>query len=76
MLHVYLRGAQSSTRRAFRSSSAPIRFLHSPPNRRETGFQAYNQPSQKYQNMVRNTYAPVPRPPQTQAAHFKRLYRN
>jgi len=29
----------------------------------------------EYQNPIRNTYPPVPRPPQTQAAHFKRLYR-
>lgn len=33
-------------------------------------------PASEYQNMVRSTYAPVPRPPQTQAAHFKRPYRN
>jgi hypothetical protein len=30
----------------------------------------------EYQNMVRSTYAPVPRPPQTRAAHFKRPYQN
>ena len=29
----------------------------------------------EYQNPIRNTYPPVPRPPRTQAAHFKRLYR-
>jgi hypothetical protein len=29
----------------------------------------------KYQNDFRSTYRLVPRPPQTQAAHFKRLYR-
>jgi hypothetical protein len=29
----------------------------------------------KYQNTIRNTYLPVPHPPQTRAAHFKRLYR-
>ncbi len=33
-------------------------------------------PAAEYQNMVRNTYPLVPRPPQTQAAHFKRPYRN
>jgi hypothetical protein len=31
--------------------------------------------SAQYQNPVRNPYPSVPRPPQTQAAHFKRLYR-
>ena len=30
----------------------------------------------EYQNPVRNPYGLLPRPPQTQAAHFKRLYRN
>jgi hypothetical protein len=30
----------------------------------------------EYQNRVRNPYGLLPRPPQTQAAHFKRLYRN
>ncbi len=30
---------------------------------------------QKYQNTIQNTYPPLPRPPQTRAAHFKRLYR-
>ena len=29
----------------------------------------------RYQNTIRNTYAVVTRPPQTRAAHFKRLYR-
>jgi hypothetical protein len=28
-----------------------------------------------YQNSIRNPYGLLPRPPQTQAAHFKRLYR-
>ena len=28
----------------------------------------------EYQNPVRNPYGLLPRPPQTQAAHFKRLY--
>jgi hypothetical protein len=32
-------------------------------------------PSFKYQNPFRNPYGVLPRPPQTQAAHFKRLYR-
>ena len=31
--------------------------------------------SSEYQNPVRNPYGLLPRPPQTQAAHFKRLYR-
>jgi hypothetical protein len=29
----------------------------------------------EYQNPLRNPYGLLPRPPQTQAAHFKRLYR-
>jgi putative transposase len=29
----------------------------------------------EYQNSIRNPYGLLPRPPQTQAAHFKRLYR-
>jgi hypothetical protein len=29
----------------------------------------------EYQNTVENTYWQLPRPPQTPAAHFKRLYR-
>ena len=29
----------------------------------------------EYQNPVRNPYGLMPRPPQTQAAHFKPLYR-
>ena len=33
------------------------------------------EPSFQYQNPVRNPYEHLPRPPQTQAAHFKRLYR-
>jgi hypothetical protein len=32
-------------------------------------------PPYRYQNTIRNTYAVVTRPPQTRAAHFKRLYR-
>jgi hypothetical protein len=35
---------------------------------------AIRQPLAEYQNPVRNPYPPVPRPPQTQAAPFKRLY--
>jgi hypothetical protein len=31
--------------------------------------------SSEYQNPVRNPYGLLPRPPQTQAAHFRRLYR-
>jgi len=31
--------------------------------------------SPQYQNPVENAYGLLPRPPQTQAAHFKRLYR-
>jgi hypothetical protein len=31
-------------------------------------------PTRKYQNPLRNTYPCLPRPPQTQAAPFKRLY--
>jgi hypothetical protein len=75
MLPVYRRRARGSAHYAFYPSSAPHRLLHSPQNTRETGFYAADQPPQKYQNQIRNTYAPVPRPPQTQAAHFKRLYR-
>jgi hypothetical protein len=33
------------------------------------------QGSSKYQNPVRNPYGLLPRPPQTQAAQFKRPYR-
>jgi hypothetical protein len=29
----------------------------------------------EYQNPIRNPYVLLPRPPQTQAAHFKRPYR-
>jgi len=75
MLDVCVREARRTRHSAFRSTSAPIHFLHSHQNSRETGFYAADQPAQKYQKQIRNTYAPVPRPPQTQAAHFKRLYR-
>jgi hypothetical protein len=38
-------------------------------------FALANSPSW-YQNPVENAYRLLPRPPQPQAAHFKRLYRN
>jgi hypothetical protein len=76
MLHVCGRGPRCTGHSALRSPSAPICFLHAHQNSREAAFYAPDQPPQKYQNQIRNTYAPVPRPPQPQAAHFKRLYRN
>jgi hypothetical protein len=38
-------------------------------------FRATTGSSSEYQNPIRNPYGLLPRPPQTQAAHFKRLYR-
>jgi len=36
---------------------------------------AHTELPQQYQNAIQNTYSRLPRPPQTRAAHFKRLYR-
>ena len=73
---VCLRGAGYSTHYAFRSPSALICIFHPRHAGCETDFRAAKRPSQRYQNPIQNTYAPAPRPPQTQAAHFKRPYRN
>ena len=39
------------------------------------GIPATPEPTSEYQNPVGKPYGLLPRPPQTQAAHFKRLYR-
>jgi hypothetical protein len=54
----------------------PIHPSHNPQTRPQTNLDTTAKPSQKYQNLIRSPYAPVPRPPQTRAASFKRLYRN
>jgi hypothetical protein len=53
----------------------PIRPSHHPQTSLQTSLDTTPKPSQKYQNLIRSPYAPVPRPPQTRAASFKRLYR-
>ena len=44
-------------------------------SRRWTSSQAWQYTPQQYQNANHQTYLSLPRPPQTRAAHFKRLYR-
>jgi hypothetical protein len=51
------------------------RSLHLKQARSRPSFTPVAPPSQ-YQNPVENAYWLLPRPPQPQAAHFKRLYRN
>ena len=72
MLYVCMRNACGPAYDVFRSLSDRICFSHPC----QSGLYTAEQPMQKYQTQIRNTYAPVPRPPQTRAAHFKRPYQN
>ena len=49
--------------------------LLTPPNTFRASVRATRQLVSKYQNVFESAYGLLPRPPQTQAAHFKRLYR-
>jgi hypothetical protein len=51
------------------------RGYNAPRIHAQVGMNAVPEFSSRYQNLLRNPYGLLPRPPQTQAAHFKRLYR-
>jgi hypothetical protein len=57
-----------------RSGATPRRFQAHPTDP-QSAVSALPGLLSKYQNPFRNPYGLLPRPPQTQAAHFKRLYR-
>jgi hypothetical protein len=66
------------TRRQVRASSRSVSVNDSFEGRPAASREGVPAPlilPSKYQNPVENPYGLLPRPPQTQAAHFKRLYR-
>jgi len=60
---------------AARPSLGPFYPEQGYPATGKTEFGPSAAPPLRYQNPIRSAYPSMPRPPQTRAAHFKRLYR-